>query len=102
MDELTEFRLRGGNHWLRLVIALVYFGLLFYVVKTVIGLVLLAQFILGIFSGEVNRRLVDFTGDLNRFSYHVLQYLTWNSNDRPFPFSDWPGPDDQNPIHSDP
>ena len=101
MDELTRSRLKDGDHWLRLVIALVYFGLLFYVVKIVIGLILLTQFVLGIFAIEVNRRLVDFTGDLNRFSYHVLQYLTWNSNDRPFPFTDWPGPDDQNPVRSD-
>ena len=101
MDELIESRLKRGDHWLRMVIALVYFGLLFYLVKTVIGVVLLTQFVLSIFTGKVNRRLVDFTGDLNRFSYHVLQYLTWNSNDRPFPFSDWPGPDDQNSVRSD-
>ena len=101
MDELIESQPKRSDYCIRLVIALVYFGLLFYLVKTVVGLVLLAQFILGIFAGQINRRLVDFTGDLNRFSYHVLQYLTWNSNDRPFPFSDWPGPDDQNPVRSD-
>jgi hypothetical protein len=102
MDELTKSRLKRGDHWLRLIIALVYFGLLFYLVKTVIGLVLLTQFVIGLFSGTVNRRLLDFTGNLNCFSYHVLQYLTWNSNDRPFPFSDWPGPDDQKSVRSDP
>lgn len=102
MDELIKSRLKRGDHWLRLVIALVYFGLLFYLVKTVIGLVFLTQFVIALSAGKVNRRLLDFTGDLNTFSYHVLQYLTWNSNDRPFPFSDWPGPDDQNPVRSDP
>ena len=101
MDELKEPRLKRGDHWLRLVIALAYFGLLFYLVRILVGLALIVQFMFVAFVGETNRRLLDFTADLNRFSYHVLQYVTWNSNDRPFPFSDWPGPVNQHSVQSD-
>ena len=102
MDELTEPRLKRGDHWLRLVIALAYFGLLFYLGRILVGLVLIVQFLLIAFLGDANRRLLDFTADLNRFSYHILQFVTWNSDDRPFPFSDWPGPENQHPVQSDP
>ena len=102
MDELKDPRLKRGDHWLRLVIALVYFGLLFYLVRILVGLALIVQFVLVAFVGETNRRLLDFTADLHRFSYHVLQFVTWNSDDRPFPFSDWPGPENQQPVKSDP
>ena len=102
MDELKEPRLKRGDHWLRLVIALVYFGLLFYLVRILVGLALIVQFILVAFVGQTNRRLLDFTADLHRFSYHALQFVTWNSDDRPFPFSDWPGPESQHSIQSDP
>ena len=37
MDELKEPRLKRGDHWLRLVIALVYFGLLFYLVRILVA-----------------------------------------------------------------
>jgi cobalamin synthase len=102
MNDFSEPRLKRGDHWLRLVIALTYFGLLFYLVKVLVGLALAVQFILVAFVGEANHRLLGFTGDLHRFSYHVLQFITWNSNDRPFPFSDWPGPQNQNPTQSEP
>ena len=101
MDELKEPRLKRGDHWLRLVIALVYFGLLFYLVRILVGLALIVQFVLVAFVGQTNRRLLDFTADLHRFSYHALQFVTWNSADRPFPFSDWPGPENQQPVQSD-
>lgn len=102
MVQLTEPRLKRGDHWLRLVIALVYFGLLFYLVRILVGIALILQFVHIAFRGDANSRLLSFTGDLHRFSYHVLQFVTWNSDHRPFPFSDWPGPERQNPAQSDP
>ena len=102
MDEFRQPKLKHSDHWLRLLLALLYFGLLFYVVKLIVGIVLLVQFFFGAFVGQANHRLINFSADLNRFSYHTLQYLTWNTDDRPFPFSDWPGPDDQDHVHIDP
>ena len=99
MDNLREPKLKRTDYWLRLLLALMYFGLVFYLIRLLVGIVLVMQFILVAFLGKTNDRLVRFTGDLNRFSYHVLQFLTWNSDDRPFPFSDWPGPENQN--HTD-
>ena len=101
MDEIAEPRLKRGDHWLRLIIALVYFGLLFYLVRILVGLAFIAQFLFVAFIGETNRRLLEFTSDLHCFSYHVLQFITWNSDDRPFPFSDWPAPENQHPAQFD-
>ena len=99
MDNLIEPKLKRTDHWLRLLLALVNFGLVFNLVMLLVGIALVMQFILVAFLGKTNGRLIGFTRDLNRFSYHVLQFVTWNSNYRPFPFSDWPGPEIQH--HTD-
>ena len=96
MNELTEPRFRRADHWLRLVFALVYFGLLFFLVRILVGLALVVQFILAAVIGEPNARLLRFTADLHSFTYHALRFVTWNTDHRPFPFSDWPGPEDSN------
>ncbi|MBO66950.1 MAG: glucose-1-phosphate thymidylyltransferase [Acidiferrobacteraceae bacterium] len=96
MNELMEPRFGRADHWLRLVFALLYFGLIFYLVRILVGLVLVAQFILAAALGEPNDRLLRFTEDLHSFSYHALRFITWNTDDRPFPFSDWPSPQGTN------
>ncbi|MBT7517600.1 MAG: DUF4389 domain-containing protein, partial [Acidiferrobacteraceae bacterium] len=50
--------------------------------------------------GSQAERLHEFTADLNAFSYSVLQYLTFNSDERPFPFCDWPASTDQDDSSS--
>ena len=43
--------------------------------------------------GEDAERLQSFTGDLNTFVHATLQYITFNTDEKPFPFCDWPAPD---------
>ena len=71
------------------------FMLLFAVVFWIAELLLLAtavfQFGFVLFTGRRNERLLAFGESLSRLFYQVVGYLTFNSDDRPFPFSDWPG-----------
>jgi len=90
MDAHEPTELRPGETWLRLVVMLVYFFIVFYVVKFLIGTSMLFQFVLVVFRGSVNIRLKKFIADLNLFAYSVLQYVSWNTKQRPFPFCDWP------------
>ena len=94
MDAHEPTELRPGETWLRLVVMLVYFFIVFYVVKFLIGTSMLFQFVLVVFRGSVNIRLKKFIADLNLFAYSVLQYVSWNTNQRPFPFCDWPCAED--------
>jgi hypothetical protein len=38
----------------------------------------------------LNPRLVEFAPGLSRYIYEILRYVTYESDERPFPFSDWP------------
>lgn len=71
------------------------FMLLFAVVFWVAEFLLLAtavfQFGFVLFTGRCNKRLLDFGEGLSRLFYEVVAYLTFNTEEKPFPFSDWPG-----------
>lgn len=90
MDEQGKTNLLDPNHWLRLLLMLLFFAAVFYVAKFIITIAMLVQWVIVLFAGEPNERLRGFTAQLNRFSYQALQFLTFNSEERPFPFSEWP------------
>ena len=54
---------------------------------------MLFQFFYRLIQGQDAERLHSFTQDLNSFIYSALQYVTFNTDEKPFPFSDWPAPD---------
>jgi hypothetical protein len=59
------------------------------------GLGALFIFVARLVTGEDPDRLRNFLADLNAFTFSALQYVTFNSDQRPFPFSDWPAPEDK-------
>ena len=71
------------------------FMLLFAVISRVAELVLLTvavlQFLWALATGQSNARLCAFGESLSRYLYQVFRFLTFDTEDKPFPFSDWPG-----------
>ena len=71
-----------------------FFMLLFVVIFNVAEILLLAvagfQFLCVLFTGQANSRLVDFGSSLSRFVFEVARFLSYNTEDKPFPFKDWP------------
>ena len=93
-------RMRSGQTWLRLALMIIYFFVVYTVVRLLVGISMLFQFVHQLVKGSHAERLHEFTADLNAFSYSVLQYLTFNSDERPFPFCGWPAPDNQDDSSS--
>lgn len=89
MSEELKENVSDKNTWLRLL-----FMILFAVVLGLSDLVLLVivilQFGFVLFSRQKNDELLDFGAQLARFRYHVVRYLTYNTEDRPWPFVTWP------------
>lgn len=55
-------------------------------------LVALLQFGFTLVSGEPSRPLLDFSRGLSRYIYDAVRFLTYGTEDKPFPFKDWPSP----------
>lgn len=52
--------------------------------------VALIQFAFKLFTGRLNPQLLDFGQSLSLFVYQVWRFLTFNSEELPFPFASWP------------
>ena len=90
----TEFDTIKSNvlspdHWIRLLFMLL-FGLVLQVASLVVGVVVLLQFVFALLTGKDNENLRAFGASLTRYIADTLKFLTYNSEDKPFPFADWP------------
>lgn len=82
--------LKSRSTWLRLFFMLVVV-LLYSVSRLVVSAVVVLQFFWVLFTGETNKRLVNLGQALATYTYQIICYLTFNTEERPFPFdADWP------------
>ena len=76
--------------WTRGLFILV-FAVIFYVLFILIWLVVIFQFLMKLITTELNQQLLDFSDALIQYVSQILLYITFKSEERPFPFSPWPG-----------
>ncbi|MGH8547436.1 MAG: DUF4389 domain-containing protein [Methylococcales bacterium] len=71
----------------------IFFMLLFAVILDFAGILLWALVLLQILSslitGSPNSNVLKFGRGLAVYIYRIVLFLTYNSDDRPFPFADW-------------
>lgn len=58
--------------------------------EAVILLVMLIQFVLKTATGNTNSNLERFGDQLSQYLYEIVQFQTFNTEDKPFPFDQWP------------
>lgn len=92
MNAEQKSHLTGKQIWLRGLYMLLFVAI-YHVAEFVIGVVVILQFLFSLFTGQVNTRLLQFGRSLSRYAYQVLCYLTFNSEQMPYPFDDWPSDD---------
>lgn len=92
MDHELKENLKQKKTWLRGLYMLL-FAIFYSVAEIVILVVVLFQFLLALFTARTNARLVLFGKSLSTYVYQVMLYLTFNSEDKPFPFGEWPAAD---------
>lgn len=87
-----EQNLRARSTWLRLVFMIVI-GVCHEIARLVGAVVVVLQFLHVLFTGKPNERLKDTGLSLAQYVYQVVEYLTFNTEVRPFPFdAEWPAP----------
>jgi hypothetical protein len=89
MEESTRERLIRGDIWVR-ALYMVLFGIAFGLTRVIIVFVVLIQFVTVLFTGRANEPLLQFGKNLSVFILEILEFQTFNSELRPFPFSPWP------------
>ncbi len=88
-----EKNLKSRATWKRFLFMLISY-LLISLASLVGTFVVLFGFLWLLFTGEVNRELRGVGQSLATYIYENVRYLTFNSNERPFPFGGkWPASD---------
>jgi len=75
--------------WLRLLFVIL-FALCYLVAEAVALVVVVIQFGFVLISGARNPHLLAFGANLSEYIYRILRFAMFNSDEKPFPFADWP------------
>jgi hypothetical protein len=89
-DSSFKQHVKARSTWLRLFFMMVVV-LLYGVSRIIMGAVVVLQFFWLLFTGGTNKKLDHLGQALATYTYQIILYLTFNSEQRPFPFdADWP------------
>lgn len=89
MSDDIKNNIKERKTWLRGLYMILF--LIFYsVAKVIIFAVIAFQFVLSLLTGKTNEKLVVLGQSLSTYLYQILMFLTFNSEQYPYPFSDWP------------
>lgn len=86
-EEINE-NLKRVATWKRIIFMLIY-AVIDSIVKLMLWLVVLLQVGSVLITGATNSNILGFGRSLATYHYHILLFLTFNTEQLPFPFSDW-------------
>jgi hypothetical protein len=89
VEQETKENVTKKSTWLRFLYIIV-FAILFYIALLAIFVVVTIQFITKLFTGDVHQRLQEFGDSAAEYVAQLIRYLTFHSDDLPYPFGDWP------------
>ncbi len=88
MQEQINENLKKLSTWNRIFFMLV-FAVILGLVRMLLWAVILLQVASALLTGSTNLNILNFGRSLSAYIYHILIFLTFNSDELPFPFSDW-------------
>ena len=89
MSKDIKENLKQQTIWLRGLYMLM-FALFYSIAEFVLFAVVVFQFLLILFTGRNNPRLLMLGQSLATYIYQVIRFLTFNSEYQPYPFGAWP------------
>ena len=88
-----EENIRSRSTWLRLLFMFAYY-VIGTVATAVLSVVVILAFVWVLLTGEKNGQLQQAGQAIAAYFYEIIRYLTFNTEDKPFPFgNDWPSAD---------
>ena len=89
MDEQLKEHVTRTSTWTRGLYILL-FAVIYSVTEIVIVAVVVFQFLSTLIIGQNNQQLLRLGRSLSEFIRQILLFVTYNSDEKPFPFGDWP------------
>ena len=89
MNDTPDIPINRRNIWIRGLFMLLM-ALAYHVFGTVVFIVTVIQFVMMLLNDKPNTRLVAFGRSLGRYLQQIVNFLTFATEEIPFPFNDWP------------
>lgn len=89
MDENLKENVTSQGIWIRGIYMLL-FALIYSIAEIVFTAVAVFQFLTALVTGRPNELLLNFGQSLSTYIYHVIQFFTFNRDEKPYPFAPWP------------
>lgn len=88
MQEQINENLKKLSTWKRIFFMIV-FAVLIGLVRILLWAVVFLQVASTLLTGKSNENILNFGRSLSAYIYHILLFLTFNTDTLPFPFSAW-------------
>ena len=89
VEQETKDNVTKKSTWLRF-LYMVLFAIIFNIAEVIVVVVVVVQFVTKLFTGDVHERLQAFGDSVALYIAEIIRYLTFHTEDVPFPFGDWP------------
>jgi hypothetical protein len=89
MNDTPDIPTINRNIWIRGLFMLLM-ALAYQVSGTVVCFVTVIQFLIVLLNDKPNARLVSFGRSMGRYLNQIVDFMTFASEEIPFPFDDWP------------
>lgn len=93
MANEPKHHLANPDVWIRL-LYMILFWFLLVLARFAVGLLAVLQFLLVLLTGAPNEHLRSMGGSVGVWTLQTMRFLTFSSDAKPFPFQDWPAPDE--------
>ncbi len=94
MNNIQEIAVTRKEIGIRFLVTLLYL-IVFEILKTVIQLTVIFQFIYLFISKKYSNPVRKFSNKVATYAYKVIRYMSLNDNIHPFPFNNFPDQIDQ-------
>ena len=92
MNEQPLATAPNRNIWMRGLL-MILMALAYQLASTLLACVAIIQFVLALLSDAPNSRLMGFGRSLGRYQSQIANFVSFATEDPPFPFTDWPSGD---------
>jgi|FLOH01.1.fsa_nt_gi hypothetical protein len=89
LDTIVD-NIRQPSVWIRIVFMLGFAVVLNVIILPIIIVLLIVQALFSVITGESNENLRFFAAALEQYVSQIVKFLTYNSETKPFPFSEFP------------
>lgn len=88
-DTPLQDNLTAKQTWIRGLLMVLFYAI-YKVAELLLVVIAIFQFVSTLVTGAPSEALKSFGASLSRLFYDIMQYLTCNTDERPFPFGPWP------------